>query len=121
MNNILYQNVKSLKLFLKIGLRSGSTSSSQTRIELNKSVMYLYEAYFEFAKYLSWTRDSLVKDIIELMKRDDFQETIKDIESKNDIIIIVKNIINNKNISNENKEKLIKAAKQINLINNMQI
>ena len=119
---ILYQNAQTLKLFLKIGLlhikRGGSVSTSTKKSTLNKYNIYLYEVYFEFAKYVSWTRDSLIKNIIDLISQDDFQETLSDNESKNEIRDIVKKIASHKNITYENKEALINASLQIKLFEN---
>ena len=122
---ILYQTAKSLKLLLNIGIlrirRPVSATTSVKRVDLNRYYIYLYEVYFEFAKYVSWTRDSLIKNIIELLTRDDFQETLNNTETKNEIRDIVKKIILNKNITKENKEALINTSLQIKLFENKNI
>ena len=119
---ILYQTAKSLKLFLKIGIlrirRGVSATTSVKQVDLNRYYIYLYEVYFEFAQYVSWTRDSLIKNVIGLLNRNDFQETLNNTEAKNEIKDIVKKIIFNKNITNENKEALINTSLQIKLFEN---
>ena len=119
---ILYQTAKSLKLFLKIGIlrirRGVSATTSVKQVDLNRYYIYLYEVYFEFAQYVSWTRDSLIKKVIGLLNRNDFQETLNNTEAKNEIKDIVKKIIFNKNITNENKEALINTSLQIKLFEN---
>ena len=122
MHFILYQNAKSLKLFLKIGLlhikRSGSDSCSTKESVYNKNFIYLNEVYFEFAKYVSWTKDSLIKNIIDVISKKSFQETLNDTESKNEIKRIIKKIALNNNITLESKEALINVSLQIKLFEN---
>ena len=73
------------------------------------------EVFIEFAKYVTWNRDLIIKRFIKLIKRKDF---IKIIENKDIIEYIIrfnKKIISNKQISKKYKKVLIRALSKLSI------
>ena len=120
MHFIIYELAKTKELFLKIGyihaLRGGSSSRSLKAYLVNKYYIYLNEAYLEFDKYSTWDTNWVIGNIIRTIKRNDFQETIKDDIFKKYIKDLLKRILLDKsiNINSKIKEELMNSSLSIN-------
>ena len=119
MHHIFYQTATSLKQFLKIGIvhieRPDSTCRIQNKINVTKYKMFLFESYFDFSKFTKITRNSTVYNIINLMKKEEFQKLMKDIKIKKYFNAFIKRIISNNDITKETKKALIQVCIQNNL------
>ena len=77
--------------------------------------MFLFESYFDFSKFTKITRNSTVYNIINLMKKEEFQILMKDIKIKKYINAFIKRIISNNDITKATKKALIQVCIQNNL------
>ena len=83
---------------------------------VNKYYIYLNEAYLEFDKYSTWDTNWVIGNIIRTIKREDFQETIKNDIFKKYIKDLLKRILLDKsiNINSKIKEELMNSSLSIN-------
>ena len=122
MTNIIYQIANSAKLLLKFGIlhidRMSSSSHGENKFNKAKFRMFYLESQYEFSKYATEKKDTVLMELNGLIRRGRFQVVLKDEKIRVYLKNLIKRIYRDKDVLNITKEILLNTSLDIKIINN---
>ena len=122
MTNIIYQVANSAKLLLKVGIlhidRDFSSSHHENKFNKAKFRMFYLESQYEFSKYATEKKDTVLMELNGLIRRGRFQVVLKEEKIRIYLKNLIKRIYRDKDVLNITKEILLNTSRDINIINN---